>query len=299
MKIESSIVILTRNAGPRFNDVLKGIFSQSYKKFEVIILDSQSTDGTISIARKYKTLIIPINPKDFGHGKTRNLGARLAKGKYVLFLTHDAVPANKEWLSNLIKPLKDKKIAGSYSRQLPRENENEIEKFFYLSLYPKERKIWKSSNYSEGDNIFSDVSSAIKRDLLLKVPFNNKIIVSEDYEWGKRIMNKGYSLAYAADSQVVHSHSYSLKSLFKRCFDIGVSYKMIYPSNKSYQLIGKGYKIHLKAVKHLVNNHSAHLVPYCVIKDATKFIAINIGKKSHLLPKRLNRSFSNYGGYWK
>jgi glycosyltransferase involved in cell wall biosynthesis len=49
---ETSIIILTRNAGNNFNNTLDKVFSQSYKKFEVIIIDSSSSDNTLDIAKK-------------------------------------------------------------------------------------------------------------------------------------------------------------------------------------------------------------------------------------------------------
>jgi len=300
---EVSIVLLALNAGENFKKVLSGIFSQSFKSFEVIIIDSGSTDNTLEIANKYPIKIKKIKKQDFGHGKTRNLGAKLAKGKYVVYLTHDAIPENKNWLQELIKPLKeDKKIAGVFSRQVPKENENEIDKFFYFSLYPNENKSWNKDNYSQGDNIFSDVSSAIKKDLLMKYPFDNDIIVTEDYEWASKILKKDFKIFYNSKSKVIHSHSYNLKTLFKRCFDIGVSYQKIYDSNNSKNknsFIRKGLSIHKNELKYLIKNKSPYLIPYAILKDATKFIAVNLGKNSNLLPNAINKRFSNYRGYWK
>jgi len=303
-QINVSIVILTKNAGKNFKKVLDGIFSQSFKSFEVIIIDSNSTDNTLEIAKQYPTKIIKIKPEEFGHGRTRNLGAELAKGKYVVYLTHDAIPKNKSWLSELIKPFKDKKIAGVYSRQIPRKNENEIDKFFYFGLYPNKDKVWTSNNYSQGDNIFSDASSAIKKELLLKYPFNDDIIVTEDYEWAQRILKKRYKIFYNSKSQIIHYHSYNLPSLFRRCFDIGVSYKKIYNSknknkNTNLDFIKNGLKIHIQEVKYLIKHKSAYLIPYAILKDATKFIAVSLGKNSHLLPNSINKRFSNYRRYWE
>ena len=89
---EASIIILTRNAGYNFKNTLDKIFSQKYKNFEVIIIDSASTDNTLDIAKQYSVKIKKIKAEDFGHGKTRNLGAKLATGKYVIYITHDAIP---------------------------------------------------------------------------------------------------------------------------------------------------------------------------------------------------------------
>ena len=297
--IEASIVILTKNAGDNFKQTLDNVFSQKYKSFEVIIIDSSSLDNTLEIAKKYPVKIIKIKADDFGHGKTRNLGAKLSKGKYVIFLTQDAIPKNNLWLSELIKPLKDKEIAGVYSRQIPKENEKAIEKFFYFSLYPDKNKVWDWNSFTQGDNIFSDVSSAIKKDILLKYPFNNSIIVTEDYDWAVRVLKKRYKLIYNSKSEVIHSHSYGLIRLFKRNFDIGVSYKTVYNSKEKQDgFFKKGIKIFGNEIKYLIKHRKFYLIPYAILKDATKFIAVTIGKNSNYIPNSINKRLSNYQRYW-
>lgn len=299
-KIEASIVILTKNAGSNFNQTLDNVFSQKYKDFEVIIIDSSSTDNTLDIAKQYPVKITKIKAEEFGHGKTRNLGAKLSKGKYIVYITHDAVPKNNNWLSELIKPLKEKKIAGVYSRQVPKENEKAIEKSFYLSLYPDKDKLWNWNNFTQGDNIFSDASSAIKREIWKKYPFNDEILISEDYYWAQKVLKKRYKIIYNSKSEVIHSHSYGLKKLFKRNFDMGVAYKTIYQNkDKQKGFFKKGMKIMEGEMKSLIKNGKFYLIPYALLKDATKFVAVTIGKNSNNLPKFVNKLFSNYPRYWK
>jgi glycosyltransferase involved in cell wall biosynthesis len=298
-RIEVSIIILTKNAGSTFKNVLEGVMSQDYKFFETIIIDSGSTDDTLKLAKKYPLKIINIQPSEFGHGKTRNLGAKIAKGKYVVYLTHDAIPKNSKWLSELIKPLKEKKIVGVYGRQIPKENENILDKFFYISIYSKKDHSWRSNKVYQGDNIFSDVNSAIKKDVLVKYPFNDNIIVSEDYEWAHRVLKKGYEIFYNSKATVIHSHSYSIRVLFKRNFDIGVSYKEIYMKNHDPNFIKKGIRIHLKELNYLVKAGYLQKIPYCIIKDFVKLIAVTLGKNEHLIPKYIKIRFSNYREHWK
>ena len=106
--IKTSIIILTKNAGNRFDNTLKMIFSQDVENYEVIIIDSGSNDNTIEIAKRYPSRIYEISPDEFHHSKTRNLGVELAKGIFIVFLTADAIPLNDNWLSNILDNFNDK-----------------------------------------------------------------------------------------------------------------------------------------------------------------------------------------------
>jgi len=120
--MDISIIIPTKNAGAEFNKCLACISQQKTKhKYEVIVIDSGSTDNTLNILTKYPVRLIKIAPEEFGHGKTRNLGARLAQGDYLVYITQDAIPATGNWLDRLIKDMRqDNQIAGAYSRNLPK-----------------------------------------------------------------------------------------------------------------------------------------------------------------------------------
>lgn len=298
-KINISIIILTKNAGSRFKAVLDGVFSQNYKSFETIIIDSGSTDDTLKISGKYPVKIIQIKSFEFGHGKTRNLGVKVAKGKYIVFLTHDAIPNNEEWLAEMIKPFSNSEVAAIYGRQLPKEDENMLDKLFFLVLYKKDSIEWTLGSYTSGDNIFSDANSIIRKDLLLENPYKDDIIVSEDYEWANRIMQKGYKIVYQPKAEVIHSHSYSLSSLFKRNFDIGVSYKYIKNFNDNAGFFKKGIKMFATEARYLIKAKKVHLLPGIFVRDFIRFIAIYLGKNESVFPNDIKKSYlSAQRWYW-
>lgn len=210
---------------------LKAINMQScdYEK-EIVVVDSQSLDNTIDIARNYRARIVKINAQEFTHGRARNMGASVSKGNYLVFCNQDAVPANANWLQNLILPLYRKSIAGSYSRQIAPAGVPRSESLFLQRYYPRESRIntqYTLSNRPEDFVLFSTVSAALRRDMWDKFKFNEKIIMSEDQEIAYRILLSGYRIAYASESVVLHGHSYSLPNAFKRYFDSGWSMRSI------------------------------------------------------------------------
>ncbi|MBI2252653.1 MAG: hypothetical protein HYU63_07970, partial [Armatimonadetes bacterium] len=72
-------------------------------------------------------------------------------------------------------------------------------------------------------NLFSNVSSCIRKKFLAHIPFNNDIVFAEDREWFIKVIKAGYTIVYEPNSIVYHSHNYSLKYNFKRAFDFGIS----------------------------------------------------------------------------
>jgi glycosyltransferase involved in cell wall biosynthesis len=85
MPSEVSIIIPTKNAGPKFMSVLEAIYRNTGYSFEVIIIDSGSGDGTKEAALKFPVRLIEIPPQSFNHGKARNRAAEQASG-FITFL---------------------------------------------------------------------------------------------------------------------------------------------------------------------------------------------------------------------
>lgn len=295
-----SIVIPTYNGGSLFQEVLEGVFKQSLKPYEVIVIDSSSSDGTDKIAKKFPVKFQKIKKSEFGHGKTRNYGAKIAKGSYVVFLTQDAVPRNKSWLKNLIKSLDSPKIAGAFSRQVARNQAIPMEKFFYSKMYPaKSKTITKAVMHSQ-EILFSNASSAVRRSFILKHPFAEDILMSEDLAWAYEVLNEGYKIAYEADSLTTHSHNTSFKMLFKRYFDFGVSHEEIKAKeNQDFAFFGKGLATALQEQGYLAKNGHIAWLPRSISYNSAKFLGLMVGRNHRHLPRPVKRQFTSYyKEYW-
>ena len=115
------------------------------------------------------------------------------------------------------------------------------------------------------------------------------MIVSEDYEWAFRVMNKGHKIVYEPKAEIVHSHNYSLINLFKRHFDIGYSYSQIYSSYDSKGFVAAGTKFYLNTLKYLLAEKYYSWIPYSIAYGLVKFLGVFAGKKGKYLPKGLRR----------
>ena len=159
----ATIALLTRNSAATIGAVLDAIVAQEFTDYEILVIDSSSTDATIDIVSRFDIRLIVIDPADFGHGRTRNAAAREARGEFVVFLTHDSIPRHPNWLTELLAPFADPVVAGAYGRQIPRDDEKPLDKYFFLSLYGDEPRVWRRGNWSAGDNISSNANSAMRR----------------------------------------------------------------------------------------------------------------------------------------
>ncbi len=230
---DASIVLLTYNGARYLPQVLEMIGRQKPAQIrEIIVIDSGSTDGTLEILRDAPVELHQIAQREFSHSKTRNLGARLSKGKFIVFLTQDATPADSCWLERLLHPFGELPgVAGVFSRQIPRPGSDLLEANDLRMYFPNRRqvksfpgdsksfreKIW---NYIQ----FSNASGAYDRDLLLQNPFDESLSMAEDQEWAKRMLEKGYTIVYEPESIVLHSHELSCKGKYDRNYQMGASF---------------------------------------------------------------------------
>jgi len=303
---EASVLIPTRNAGNALEDTLKAVFAQRGISFEVLVLDTESKDCTLEIAKRFPVRIIgSIKQSVFRHGKARNILARHAHGSFLVFLTQDAVPANEHWLKNLLGAFENKNIAGAYGRQLPKKGALTFEKIFYEKKYPAKPAIWSSENWSLENILFSNVNAAIPKQLLLENPFSEQTIVSEDYDWALQMMEKGYSIAYVPNAAVFHSHNLRLWPTFQKYFDIGYSYWQIFknkPKRYKSNLAQSGIAFYFELIVPrlwLLKKFDFLWLPYTLLNGFVKYAGVFIGRHiAHLLPKKINGFFSAQKYYW-
>lgn len=215
----ASVVVPTFNAGPDFTETLDGIFSQKTPfAFEVLVLDSGSTDRTPELARSYGAAVYHVPLSAFDHGATRDLGLSLARGDYVALLVQDAVPLDDRWLAAMVEDFENAPlVAGVYGRQLPRPQGGPLTRVLVTNAptaSPERRE--QSAGDAERYRtlppavrrelaLFDNVNSCLRRSVWEGMPFG-RTGFGEDLRWGKRVVERGHKLVYEPRSVVVHSH---------------------------------------------------------------------------------------------
>lgn len=231
MNPQVSIIIPARNEAANMARCLEAINSQeTSRSFEVIVIDSGSTDGTGEIAARHGAKVITIAAREFDHGRTRNLGLSNARGEYLITLVADAVPADKRWLEALIAPLEaDPKVAGAYSRQIPPpgthplETRRILDRFTagdepIISEWPGDAA-WEALDPEQRMYLanFDDVSAVRRRSVWQKIPIAENYW-GEDLDWSLKALRTGYRIAFAPLSSVLHAHRPALAHSFRRAY---------------------------------------------------------------------------------
>ena len=227
-----SVLVRSYNDAAFIGRTLKGVFSQSLAPFEVIVCDDASSDGTRDIAAGFPVRFVERPAGEYKPGRTLNALVREAKGEIVVFNNSDAVPCDRSWLAELVKPLvaEPGKPAFAFANQLPRPDAQALVRKDSLRAFGdgKVQATWRF--------FFSLASSATWRRLLVETPFDEDIQYSEDVEWtwrNSRREKDPVRIVYCPDAHVEHSHNYTLGELARRFRGEGAADRAIFGDQPS------------------------------------------------------------------
>ncbi len=256
-----SVFIPVFNGEKYLEEALKSIFNQELPdgyELEVLITDSGSTDNSLEIIDKYRSKIVfnQIPNSEFSHSQTRMNAAIRSKGEFIVFLSQDATPYHKKWLISLTEPFfLSEKVGLVFGKQIPRPNaaatiKREVTNAFSsLAVSPETVLIHRSLSLVDSKKIapintfFSDVNSAVRRDILIKaVPFRH-VSYAEDQALAEDMQKKGFLKAYTPLGSVWHSNEYTFKEYMNRKFDeyIGLKESTLFNLNIGFRSVLLGW----------------------------------------------------------
>jgi len=308
--LKATIIIPLKNPPNIFNAIIQNVLNQKLNySFEIIIINSGKKLEFYEKIHDPKNMIsiIEVIPNEYGHGKTRNLGASHARGEYLVFLTHDALPFNDYWLQELIEPAEnDSEIAGVFGRHiaypdasifLKEELNNHFNGFESEPVvYLKDLDRYKRDpGYRQYLHFFSDNNSLLRKSIWEKIPFP-EVDFAEDQTWAKLIIEAGYKKAFANKSIVYHSHNYTHLERLRRSFDESSSFKKYfnYDLNPSFiktiksflYLVNRDYKIYKK--------HNINFIDFIsqVINNFMRVMGQFLGNHFNDIPKIIANTIS-------
>ncbi len=297
------LVIPTLNAGGHLERILPALRRQTLRPARFLVVDSDSRDDTVRRFRAVGAEVTIIAPESFDHGATRQMAVEmLTDVQIIIFLTQDAIPADPEAFANLTAPFEDPDTGMAYGRQLPSPGAGPIGAHARLFNYPDRshrRTIADATRYGIKTVFCSNSFAAYRRSALVEVGgFPKGTILGEDMLAAASLLRKGWSLCYAAEARVHHSHDYGPVEEFRRYFDIGVLHGARSDLLVRFGRPGRdGWRFLSSELRYLCA-HAAHLIPAALLRTILKYGGYRLGRAARRLPKALNRRLGLNRRYW-
>ncbi|MBT9132988.1 MAG: putative mycofactocin biosynthesis glycosyltransferase MftF [Firmicutes bacterium] len=213
-----SVIIPVRNEADKIERCLEAVFSQSLKPYEVIVVDGNSTDGTVDTAQKFPVKILYEDYHNRAGGC--QIGTENAEGEYIAFTDADCIP-DREWLANLVKELDDgiAGVGGRYEDIGKGLWTRSINLTFRTPLSGAKSR-WTERRVVKNLSVCGANGMCRREDILRVGGFRVTLSGAEDLELSSRLSKLG-PLVYTPDALVLHNHDRGLKDFAKQAYRYG------------------------------------------------------------------------------
>jgi O-antigen biosynthesis protein len=212
-----SVVIPVKDGARYLREVLEALAREGVD--ETLVIDSGSADDSREIARSAGVELIEIAPEEFGHGRTRNLGAERTTGELICFLTQDATPC-PGWLDAYraaVTPAE--RVGAAYGPHLPRPDTSPMIARELTEFFAGFSSDGQAALQRAGDATFlSNVNACYTRACWEEIRFP-ELEYSEDQAFGAQMLEAGWSKVYQPRAAVFHAHDYRALEFMRRYFD--------------------------------------------------------------------------------
>jgi len=210
---EVSIIMRSFNEGWALQDTLNGLRAQTFTAWELIVIDSGSSDGSVELIQAAGPKhFVQIQPQEYNPSRVMNRGMQLAASEFGIFLNADATPQGSDWLGPLVRALQSPRVAAAFGRQIPRPDCAAVFACDYERCFGPNRE---SAGW---EHFFSMVSSGLRKDVWRQRGFREDLQYAEDDEYTRWCKDQGYEVVYVPESVVMHSHNYSPREVYRRAF---------------------------------------------------------------------------------
>lgn len=225
-KKKISVIIRCCNEEQHIGKLLCGILEQTTGDYEILVVDSGSTDSTVAIAERFPVRIVELQPEDFSFGHALNLGCDAARGDFLVFASAHVYPVYRDWLEKLVSPLDDPSVAVVYGRQVGGGTTKYSEKQVFEKWYGK------LPNPDQKHPFCNNANAAIRAELWREFPYDENLTGLEDLAWARNIQERGYKVVYEPQAVVVHVHNETPRLIYNRYRREALAMKNIYPEQK-------------------------------------------------------------------
>ena len=205
----TSIIIRTYNEQCYLNELISMLKRQRCRlvEFEIIIVDSGSTDETLTIAKQHGCRITHIEKEQFTYGRSLNIGCDFAKGDLLVFISGHCIPVDEDWLDELCQPLIDGVISYGYGRQVGKGTTKYSESRHFEKWFPVYSKSPQEGYFCNNAN------AVVTRKVWEQYRFNEELTGLEDMYLAKQLVDAEMKIGYISSATVYHIHDESWRQL--------------------------------------------------------------------------------------
>lgn len=266
--LTTAVVIRCFNEEAHIGRLLTGVVRQTRRPEQILVIDSGSTDATLSIAAAFPVEVVHIAPEDFSFGRALNVGLRAAHTDIAVLASAHVYPVYDTWLERLTAPFESSDVALTYGRQEAPptgafSEQQLLEKWFPARSLDRQR-------HPFCNNANAAVRTSVWRDL----PYDEHLTGLEDLDWGKRALEAGHVLSYVADAPVIHVHNEGFRQILNRYRREAIAHREIYREQRMHlhtavrlglaNLVGDLRDAHRKGVlrEHAIDIHRFRIAQF-------------------------------------
>lgn len=218
-----SLIIRAYNEEKYIRRLLEGIRQQTVNDVDIILVDSGSTDETVSIAESFGARVAHIPSAEFTFGRSLNYGIKSAKRELIVIASAHVYPVYPDWLETLLSPFQDEQVALTYGKQRGYEGSKFSEHQIFHQWYPD------ASHKDQVTAFCNNANAAIRKSLWDVHPYDETLTGLEDLEWAKWAKGQGHKIAYVAEAEIVHIHNETPRGVYNRYRREAMALRRIYP----------------------------------------------------------------------
>lgn len=297
------VIIPTYKPDEKLTELVSMLQRQTYPVQHILIMNTEESLWRPELIENTDRVEVFHIPKSrFDHGGTRCEAEGFSNADILVYMTQDAVPADRSLIRYLLKPFQNPRVKASYARQLPDEKCRIIEGYTRCFNYPDKSLVKGMEDIPAlGIKTFfcSNVCAAYDHQTYKELGgFPKRAIFNEDMIYGGHLVKSGYQIAYSAEALVIHSHNYTNRQQFTRNFDLAVSQAMHPEVFRGIRSESEGIRLVKQTASYLKSIGRSEQIPRLILSSGFKYLGYRFGKMYWLLPRFLVRAFSMNKGFW-
>ena len=138
--LKTDVIIPAYRPGEEFEKLLERLSAQKYPINKILVMNTEKKFWKETWEQEYPLVEVQhLTKEEFDHGGTRRQAAELSDAEILVFMTQDAMPADRELIGALVGALAENPQAGAaYARQLPKKDCRFLEKYTRSFNYPEQ-----------------------------------------------------------------------------------------------------------------------------------------------------------------